>query len=457
MRARFVRGGEGLPSDIGLGKYREMHGLPEEIKATINLLRESGYWKKDYDDGFQYRNEGEGGSNQFFWDHKNDSYTWQGAKLLWSSLFWIHMKSAENFYNQYSNNDDYYFEEELDFVVSLSVTKIDPESDSAKYHGGPIHSEISLRIKGSGIPDSFHDLPDSYQKNGINNKEELIQFISKKIKDLETYITKYLKKHHEINKTYESLNFERGKDPKEVLKIGSARGGEELFNMIFQDAKTSPQVFVYPKGPTKTGDWDFWNIPELTGKSKKYFKIVLKSHISLYDRKQAYVMLSDDDEVYYFDTEFNKYSKIQSLKDFYKYFNKTKLKESQNFERGKDPKRAMKIGRAGINYFQNLLSTPLEQFLKEVVFTNKEEDAEILKKAAELLGVLPEEVRIACNAYDESISSSDISEISVDHDWTLCKESTTGHHKLILSSTFEIYVVHKEYNDLFLMLLGTIY
>ena len=142
----------------------------------------------------------------------------------------------------------------------------------------------------------------------------------------------------------ESLEFERGKDPKEIMKIGSARGGEVLFNLIFEEAKKSPRVFVYPQKPTIVGKFDHWKIGPIAEKKEKYFKIVLKEHVSLWARKEVYVILTESGNVWYFDTEFKEYHPIKNIKDFYKYFNKTELTESLEFERGKDPKTSIGVG-----------------------------------------------------------------------------------------------------------------
>lgn len=125
---------------------------------------------------------------------------------------------------------------------------------------------------------------------------------------------------------YENLDFERGKDPKESIGIGSSRGGELLFNLIFEETKTSPDVFIHPKGPSIYGKRDgYWLKRELGGKIEKQFTIVLKLKVSLWMRKEVTIYLMENEEVWGFDNEFKKFYKIKSLKDFYKYFSKTDL------------------------------------------------------------------------------------------------------------------------------------
>jgi len=270
-------------------------------------------------------------------------------------------------------------------------------------------------------------------------------------------------------KVNENLDFERGVDPKAALGVGSARGGEVLFNLIYGECRNRPEVFIFPRAATVAIGWDWMELSDGDGsKPVKYFKLVMKEFESLYNHREISIILMESGNIYFYEGG-SKYYILKDLSDFWKYFNKEHLKkkrfskktiqENTNFERGKDPKSAMSIGRANLNYFQNIVkySTPFEQLLEEMVFTTSFEDQQILEKAAKILGVEKEEVRIACNEYDEPISASDIQQHSEDHEWTYYNEDETDGNQLIQASTLEIYVVHREYNDLFLMLLGTIY
>jgi len=57
----------------------------------------------------------------------------------------------------------------------------------------------------------------------------------------------------------------------------------------------------------------------------------------------------------------------------------------------------------------------------------------------------------------DPLSASDIRDHMESHEWTYYGEDETDVYQLIQSSTLEIYVVHREYNDLLLLLLGTVY
>lgn len=187
MRAKFIRG-EDPKQTIGIGKYS---GLPQEVIKAVVLLRDLGYFRKEYEDAFHLRKESDHGINQFFWNNEDDSYTWQGAKLLWNTLFWLPLKTPEEFYNLYQGGGDYYIPDRISFEASLSFGKIDPLSSVARYTGGSIMAHINLKADGR-----FLGLPKSYEVSGIKNSEELNQFISKKLRDLEIYIKKFLKAKH---------------------------------------------------------------------------------------------------------------------------------------------------------------------------------------------------------------------------------------------------------------------
>jgi len=82
------------------------------------------------------------------------------------------------------------------FEGSLSLQKIESNSDTAKYYGGPIKAKIDITASDPDSGEELIDLPDSYKKEGINTPEELISFLSKKLKDGETYIKRYLNKRY---------------------------------------------------------------------------------------------------------------------------------------------------------------------------------------------------------------------------------------------------------------------
>jgi len=86
-------------------------------------------------------------------------------------------------------------------------------------------------------------------------------------------------------------------------------------------------VFIAPKRTEKINQWDYFDFPGVPGKKEKYLRFVMKQHRSLYTHKKVYVILNTDGEIYYYDDEFEEYHILKDIKDFFKYFNKTKLKE----------------------------------------------------------------------------------------------------------------------------------
>jgi hypothetical protein len=223
----FQRGGN-KAEDIGVGVYKEMRGMPEEIKQTVLLLREMGYFRPEYEKGFQYRTEETYSSKQFFWDYSTGKqYTWSGAKILWASLFSLDLKTPDKFYNDHPNirNLSYEIGGEISFYSNLHIQKIDPNSEASKYYGGPILAEITLRGRDPLTDEDLIDLPKSYTRMGIKDTEELIFFISKKLKDLEIYVKRFLNNHYKNSFSIEeSYEFKRGKDPRDILKIGDVYG-----------------------------------------------------------------------------------------------------------------------------------------------------------------------------------------------------------------------------------------
>jgi hypothetical protein len=172
--------------------------------------------------------------------------------MLWGSLFWIDLKTPDEFYKK---NEDYssYINDEtgglIDFQVSLQISKIDPNSDAAIYHGGSLLAEINLKTNDYGYSQEFIDLPDSYEKNGVKNTDELISFISKKLRDLEIYVKKFLNKRYK--KMWESYNFERGEDPKKTMRIGKAS-----FNPFLNGTFKSMSLLDYLKKEEEITSFD---------------------------------------------------------------------------------------------------------------------------------------------------------------------------------------------------------
>ena len=53
MNVRFVRGGEVKPSNIGIGKYKGLLGLPREMQEVVLLLRKLGYFSEENEEQLQ--------------------------------------------------------------------------------------------------------------------------------------------------------------------------------------------------------------------------------------------------------------------------------------------------------------------------------------------------------------------------------------------------------------------
>jgi len=537
MNAQFVRGAE-KPTDIGIGKYREMQGLPEEIQRTIITLREMGYWEPRYDEGFEYRYENSPNKgNQFFWDHKNDTYSYMGAKLQWASLFWLPITSPDTWYDyQINKKDEYFGEDTLSFEASLQVSKIDPNSEVAKHYGGSIICEINLKIHEVNSSKDLSNLPDSYDKKGIKDPEELAIFITYKIKQLEIYIKKFLTRYHKIN---ESANFERGLDPKESMKIGSRVNAlvlsaidievGDVYNSLDEEGvievledwqeifpKNSSRYLFYinenPDSRDETsyvssdldGEWiiykgKYYKIPDSPVKESVNFERGLDPKKSMnigmeVNKDRLINMLDPEDERFkefkklikdkltkvsfnnntfkvsrygrpFFTNQLqsylNKFSRdiVRFLNyDSDKYEATFQIVESVNFERGAEPKRSMRIGHRRNDLFNEIESIPFIEAIKfypELGLT----DRTVLSAVAEMLKVPEEKVMIAMDGDAPIYTDNPLMDEYLGREWEygLEKELKTNliSYYLIGSSTGEVYVKDLKTDDI-LYILGTV-
>lgn len=238
-------------SSLDIGKYRGMRDLPLEMKETILLLKDTGYWRDEYNQGMHLRTEDEGpGAHQFFWDYSKQEkqYHYQGAKLLWSSLIWISWRAPEEFEDEHPDIVNLMYEAGgfPSFEGSVQIQKIDPNSDTVKHYGGPIKAEVSVRTDDDSI-----EFPDSYTA-WFDRPEDVAPFIAKKLKSGETYIKKALEKKYKH--LTENLDFERGRDPKTSMGIGKAALNPFMngtfYSMPFHE-------FIANRGNNKDIRWKF--------------------------------------------------------------------------------------------------------------------------------------------------------------------------------------------------------
>jgi len=158
---------------------------------------------------------------------------------------------------------------------------------------------------------------------------------------------------YETFKILESVNFERGSDPKEMMDIGRDRSDapdEQIFLRMHEEASKSPNFQHVSEIDWKNKE------PMFTIKSKKI--ITVKRTFRDYENefREGYVnepelftiYLTKDQGITMFnDLTDDEYEDL-TFKEFLSITNCRSIKESINFERGIDPKDSMNIGIPGI-------------------------------------------------------------------------------------------------------------
>jgi len=173
-------------------------------------------------------------------------------------------------------------------------------------------------------------------------KERIKKFVTTQDRDSEgnTY---------ETFKILESANFERGLNPKEMMDIGRDRSDapdEQIFLRMHEEASKSPNFQYVTDINWKNEE------PVFTIKSKKI--ITVKRTFRDYENefREGYVnepelftiYLTKDQGVTMFNDLTNDEYENLTFKEFLKITNCRSIKESVNFERGKDVKKSMDIG-----------------------------------------------------------------------------------------------------------------
>ncbi len=136
-----------------------------------------------------------------------------------------------------------------------------------------------------------------------------------------------------------------------------------------------------------------------------------------------------------------------------------KTNEEINFERGLEPKRAMKVGQHRNDLFNEIKSIPFVDAMKTFPELGSDNDKKILALAAHMLQVPQEEVRIAMDRDRPIYNDSPLMDEYIARQWEYGKEdsleSGSMNFDLIGSSTGEIYVKDSK-TDEFLYILGAI-
>ena len=259
----------------------------------------------------------------------------------------------------------------------------------------------------------------------------------------------------------ESLNFERGLDPKASMDMGTKNRILNKLKSIFYNeidlgSKREMQTLwgFYPKGE------DYYIFSSVY--PQNWIEDILKDYgideflefPGKYEEKRSAVYKI-------------KYKIKEPFKEYFKNIGAAGqhfVSESVNFERGIEPKKAMNIGKNKNNFFATISSMPFIKACEtypwfENMFAGKQKD--LLTAAAKMLQVPEQKVGVGIrpdNTKDTPLDPNDslLDQYIERDDWQYDKEDEVGDFELIGSTSGEIYIKDQETEDI-LGILGTIY
>ncbi len=305
-------------------------------------------------------------------------------------------------------------------------------------------------LKGYGI-DEFLQFPGEYEE-----KRSAVYKIKYKIKGP---FKEYFKNIGAFpNFVSEAVNFERGADPKSSMNIGSItilKNKVKIFKSYMED----------PWLRLELRDENIFNI--LTSKTRG-----IKALIDYYlEKSELNTYLEDLEKSEIRKLRPNRYSASANSIDYYikpiykKLFKEFfDIKESHEFVRGMDPKKAMNIGKNKNNFFATIPSMPfMEACEKYPWFENlfAGEQNNLLTAAAKMLQTSEQKVGVGIWPNDPEDIPLNPNDLILDKyierdEWNYDKEDEVGKFQLIGSSTGEIYIKNQITEDI-LCILGTIY
>jgi len=262
--------------------------------------------------------------------------------------------------------------------------------------------------------------------------------------------------------TNEAINFERGVDPKTAMKIGKASNPMKIVTIEEEYWKGGR---VQSNEDVKKADENTWmnsidDPQEINYLFQNWEKTIDPFYGFWYedpDDPGEYIWAHPSD----LEGEF-----IEWLGNTY-YIPKTnifkrisdEITERLHFERGLEPKRAMKVGKHRNDLFNEIKSMPFLDAMKTFSELGSDNDRKILALASHMLQVPQEEVRIAMDKDRPVYNDSRLMDEYIARQWEYGKEDTlesgSMNFDLIGSSTGEIYVKDAK-TDEFLYILGAI-
>jgi hypothetical protein len=259
------------------------------------------------------------------------------------------------------------------------------------------------------------------------------------------------------------VHFERGGDPKDVIRIGDVKGrafarakveiSKEMDRLVTTYGGTSRIYGIY-KTREQEGIRGSWN----PGRGYRYV-------IDFSDTNEDYFYFPEKYTIggEWRGTYGGRKSAREAADELIAQWG-GKISEAQNFERGMEPKRAMKVGHHRNDLFNEIKSMSFEDATEYFPELGSDTDQKILILAAHMLKVSEKEVRIAMDGDAPIYSDNPLMDEYLSRDWQYGKEDSLEStyidgsiaiFDLIGSSTGEIYVKDSK-SDEFLYILGAI-
>jgi hypothetical protein len=256
---------------------------------------------------------------------------------------------------------------------------------------------------------------------------------------------------------YESIKFERGRDPRKSMDIGVTAENRDIHKMEDNFKKAFPEV-----DHTHTGEQHL-HAPD--GPHPSWMTITASLNnpddgISVDDRKETYLdwfKTNTDYDEFQIDSAFDRrwhpwgdHSLPQEYSQQFTFHMRHKdyIRESVNFERGQKPSQSMGIGKDKKNYFNTVQSAPFIEMIAKHGDWPEGEALDILFSASELLGIPEKEVHVAVDDQGEYITTATIEEHMDDEirDWHYqdTNDYASENFYFVHSTTGELYVCDYE-------------
>ena len=259
----------------------------------------------------------------------------------------------------------------------------------------------------------------------------------------------------------ENLRFERNRDPKRSLNVGQVVANRDPnrrlhnFQMAFPEINHAYNSSSSLMAPGSHPKWQIINaslndskdgIP-IDERSKKYldwfkqytdFDIVEMEHSS----ERSYHEWGNPEKPEHTDQMIS--IRMRNKEDM--------TSESLDFERGEDPKKTMRIGKAGLNPFLNgtFNSMKFWKYLQNSAPAGSIR-WEFLKKAADLLDVKEDQVLVAIDSKGNNLNQYDLEDMELD-DWTTEEEIEINDEWYLVRDTNDIvYVIKSEEGERFVL------